>query len=108
MFFLVVATTLANYCTGYTGRLVLRTLNEHRQRSSFSFALGVRSKAKGEALKRALGVDDSVPLVQLDVLHYEEVEAAVRDVKVVINMAGPFWLYGPNVVRCVLVASDSH
>ena len=63
----------------------------------------MRSKSKGEALKKSLGVDDSVPLVQVDVLRYDEVEAAVRDAKVVVNITGPYWLYGPNVVKCVFL-----
>ena len=65
----------------------------------------MRDKTKGGALKKSLGVDDGVPLVQLDVLRYEEVEAAVREVKVVMNLVGPYWLYGPNVVRCVIASS---
>ena len=84
---------------GFTGRLITRYLYSHPQRSSFSFALGVRSKAKGEALKRSLGLDDSVQLVQVDVTRYEDVEAAVKEAKVVINAVGPYWRWGTNVVR---------
>ena len=49
---------------GFTGRLIVRRLCNHPERSSFTFAIGVRSKAKGEALKRSLGIDDDVPLVE--------------------------------------------
>lgn len=59
----------------------------------------MRSKAKGEELKRSLGLDDRVQLIQLDVSSYETVEPAVKDAKVVINAVGPFWRYGANVVR---------
>ncbi|CDO75968.1 hypothetical protein BN946_scf184888.g18 [Trametes cinnabarina] len=89
--------------TGFTGRLITRYLHNHSQRSSFSLGLGVRSKAKGEQLKRSLGLDDSVQVIQLDVSSYETVEPAVRDAKVVINAAGPFWKHGPNVVRACAV-----
>ncbi|KAI0629479.1 Saccharopine dehydrogenase-domain-containing protein [Trametes polyzona] len=89
--------------TGYTGRLITQYLYSHPQRSQFTLALGVRSKAKGESLKQSLALDDSVQLVQLDVTRYEQVEAAVKDAKVVINAVGPYWLWGTNVVRACAV-----
>ncbi|RPD57921.1 hypothetical protein L226DRAFT_538874 [Lentinus tigrinus ALCF2SS1-7] len=85
--------------TGFTGRLITRYLYNHPQRNSFTFAIGIRSKAKGEELKKSLGIDDSVSIVQVDVNSYEDVEAAVKDTKVVINVVGPYWLWGTNVVR---------
>ncbi|OSC96785.1 hypothetical protein PYCCODRAFT_1378483 [Trametes coccinea BRFM310] len=89
--------------TGFTGRLITRYLYNHPQRSSFTLGVGVRSKAKGEELKRSLGLDDRVQLIQLDVSSYETVEPAVKDAKVVINAVGPFWRYGANVVRACAV-----
>lgn len=61
----------------------------------------MRSPAKGEELRKAVGIadDGSVPVLQVDVMKYDMVEAAVRKAKVVINGAGPYWLYGTNVVR---------
>lgn len=59
----------------------------------------MRSKSKGEALKKSLGVDDTVGLVQVDVGDYASVETAVREVRVVINVVGPYWLWGNNIVR---------
>ena len=46
-----------------------------------------------------MGVDESVRVVQVDVAQYSDVEAVVRDVKVVVNVVGPYWLWGKNVVR---------
>ncbi|KAI1786338.1 Saccharopine dehydrogenase-domain-containing protein [Ganoderma leucocontextum] len=92
--------------TGFTGRLIVRYLAKHPQRNTFTFALGVRSKAKGEELKKSVGIadDGGVQVVQVDVMRYEMVEAAVREAKVVINAAGPYWLWGTNVVRaCTLL-----
>ena len=37
----------------------------------------------------------------MDVTNIDEVEAAVRSVKVVINTVCPFWKWGTPVVRCV-------
>ncbi|KAI0645103.1 Saccharopine dehydrogenase-domain-containing protein [Trametes meyenii] len=89
--------------TGFTGRLITRYLYNHPQRASFSLAIGVRSKSKGEALQQSLGLDESVKLVQLDVTRYDQIDAAVKDSKVVINAVGPFWRWGTNVVRaCAL------
>ena len=90
---------MAHAVAGFTGRLVTRYLHHHPQRSSITFAVGVRSKAKGESLKESLGLDGGVQLVQVDVLNYDDVEAAVKDTKVVISTVGPYWLYGENVVR---------
>ncbi len=39
-------------------------------------------------------------IVQVDVNRYEDVEAAVKETKVVINVVGPYWIWGTNVVRC--------
>ncbi len=79
----------------------MRYLAKHPHRNTFTFALGVRSTKKGEELKKAVGIadDGGVPILQVDVMKYEMVEAAVRQTKVVINAAGPYWLWGTNVVR---------
>lgn len=77
----------------------MRTLNNHPQRASFTFAIGARSRTKGEALKVELGVDESVPIVEVDLSTYEHVEVAVKDAKVVLNAVGPYWLWGTHVVR---------
>ena len=79
----------------------MRYLAKHPHRNTFTFALGVRSKAKGEELKKAVGIadDGTVPIFHVDVTKYEMVEAAVRETKVVLNAAGPYWLWGTNVVR---------
>lgn len=84
---------------GFTGRLITQYLYNHPQQSTFTFAIGVRSKAKADTLRQSLGLDDSVPFVELDVASYAQVEAAVKGAKVVINTVGPFWLWGTNVVR---------
>ncbi|KAI0800124.1 Saccharopine dehydrogenase-domain-containing protein [Fomes fomentarius] len=85
--------------TGFTGRLIVRRLHNHPEHSSFTFAIGARSKAKGEALINSLGVDSTVPVVEINLSRYDEVEKVVKDAKVILNVAGPFWLWGQNVVR---------
>jgi short subunit dehydrogenase-like uncharacterized protein len=81
---------------------VTRYLNDHPQRSTFTFAIAARSKMKLENLAQELKLDPNVvPPVQVDVTRSEEVEAAVKMVKVVINTVGPYWRWGTPVVRCV-------
>ena len=46
-----------------------------------------------------MGIDDSVKTVLVDVSRYNDVEAAVKQVKVVINVVGPYWIWGTDVVK---------
>lgn len=87
--------------TGFTGRLITRYLAGHPQRSQFSISIGARSTQKLTTLVKELGLGSDVRLVQVDVTKYEEVERAVKNVKVVINTVGPYWRWGTPVVRCV-------
>lgn len=58
---------------------------------------------KLEELVAELSLDPSIPLVVVDVMKFETVEAAVKDTRVVINTVGPFWRWGTPVVRFVLL-----
>jgi short subunit dehydrogenase-like uncharacterized protein len=87
---------------GYTGRLVTRYLNSHPQRALFTFATAARSPNKLAALYKELDLDEEqVPQVQVDVTKEDELEAAVKMVKVVINTIGPYWKWGTPVVKFV-------
>ncbi len=44
-------------------------------------------------------------MLQVDVTKPDQVVAAVKTAKVVINTVGPFWTYGTPVVRCVILFS---
>jgi short subunit dehydrogenase-like uncharacterized protein len=90
--------------------LITRYLSTHPQRPSFTFSLAGRSRSKLDALLTELSLkssdalapdNTSVGVRQVDVTNIDEVEAAVRSVKVVINTVGPFWKWGTPVVRCV-------
>lgn len=74
-------------------------LNEHRDRSSFTFALAARSKSKLEALVKEFDLSAQVPLVYLDVTNEAQVEEVVKSARVVINTVGPYWKWGTPVVR---------
>lgn len=87
--------------TGYTGALITRYLSAHPQRSQFTLALGARSPQKLNKLIEDLDLPKSVKTVQVDVTKPDEVEAAVKGARVVINTVGPYWLWGTPVVRYV-------
>jgi hypothetical protein len=70
--------------------------------SKFTFAVGARSKAKLEDLVSELSLDDKVHIVRVDVTKPEQVDAAVKKARVVINTVGPFFKWGTSVVAaCV-------
>lgn len=89
--------------TGFTGRLVTRYLYAHKDHGSkFTFAVGARSKSKLDNLVSELSLDVAVNVILVDVTKPEQVDAAVKKFKVVINTVGPFMRWGtPVVAACV-------
>ena len=87
--------------TGFTGALTTRYLAAHPQRQHFTLAIGARSQQKLKKLVQDLNLSSSVKLVQVDVTNEDELEAAVKNTRVVINVVGPYWRWGTPVVRCV-------
>ncbi|EMD32976.1 hypothetical protein CERSUDRAFT_77029 [Gelatoporia subvermispora B] len=85
--------------TGFTGRLITRYLATHPERASFKFAVAARSKSKLEELVRTYELDESVEKLQVDVTDPEQIDAAVRQAKVVLNTVGPYWRWGTPVVQ---------
>ncbi|OSC96784.1 hypothetical protein PYCCODRAFT_1249358 [Trametes coccinea BRFM310] len=85
--------------SGFAGRLITRYLFNHPQRGSFTLGVGVRSEAKGEALRKALGFDETVLVIQVDAGQYEQVEAVVKGAKVVISAVGPYWTCGEAIAK---------
>ncbi|KAJ6578916.1 Saccharopine dehydrogenase-domain-containing protein [Mycena vulgaris] len=88
--------------TGFTGRLITKYLSNHQDSSSFTLALGARSKSRLDDLVSKLGLGSAVQLHVVDVTRPEQIEAAVASATVVINTVGPFWTWGTPVVKaCV-------
>ncbi|KAI0076365.1 NAD(P)-binding protein [Panus rudis PR-1116 ss-1] len=88
--------------TGYTGRLITRYLNDHPQRSEFTYAIAGRSKSKLGQLKKTLNLDESVRTFEVDVTDKDGLEEVIKQVKVVINTVGPYYVWSTPVVRaCV-------
>jgi len=85
--------------TGYTGKLIIRYLSAHPQREHFTLALGARSPQKLQKFIEEYSLSGSVKVVQVDVTKDDEVDAAVKGTRVVINTVGPFWTWGTPVVK---------
>lgn len=88
--------------TGFTGKLITRYLHVHRERDSFTFAIGGRSKTKLGELVADLNLAGDVQVFEVDVTKADQVDEVVRKAKVVINTIGPFFMWGKPVVRCVV------
>lgn len=89
--------------TGFTGRLISKYLATHAQKRLFVLGLGARSEGKLKQLVDELGISDKVDdLVNVNVQDKESIEQAVKRTRVVLNVVGPYWLYGTPVVdACV-------
>lgn len=84
---------------GFAGRLVTRYLYARPDRgSTFTFAIGARSSSKIEDLIAELSLDKTVKVILVDVTKPEQVDEAVKKVKVVINTVGPYIKWGTPVV----------
>ncbi|KAF7983029.1 hypothetical protein HWV62_24676 [Athelia sp. TMB] len=88
---------------GFTGHLITRYLYAHPDRGQkFTFAVGARSKSKLNDLVSELSLDSTVETIVVDVTKPEQIESAVKKVKVVINTVGPYHRWGTPVVgACV-------
>ncbi|KAH8110427.1 Saccharopine dehydrogenase-domain-containing protein [Phellopilus nigrolimitatus] len=85
--------------TGYTGKLITRYLHVHRERGAFSFAIAGRSEARLAELVAELSLDGTVQVLRVDVTNNDELQAAVRTARVVINTVGPYYRWGRPVVK---------
>lgn len=89
--------------TGFTGRLITRYLSQHPQHTQglFSFSVAGRSQSKLQTLVQELSLPPKIPVVQIDVTDYAELETLIKSTRVVINTVGPYWRWGTPVVRYV-------
>ena len=81
---------------------LLKDLLTHPEKDSFTWAIAGRSKAKVNKLAEELSVPSSVERLIVDNNDASDVERAVKNFKVVINLVGPYWKWGgSNVVKQV-------
>jgi short subunit dehydrogenase-like uncharacterized protein len=94
--------------TGYTGRLVAEhLLKTHGAGGSAKWAMAGRSAAKLGAVAKEIGAPDTLPLVVADSDNPASLEAMCLRTKAVITTAGPYQLYGSNLVAaCAKTGTD--
>ena len=103
--------------TGYTGRLVAEhLLKTYGAGDAVKWAMAGRSLAKLSELRDELGAVAPIPLVVADADDLASLETMCHRAKVIITTAGPYQLYGSNLVAacaktgtdCVDLTGESH
>ena len=94
--------------TGYTGRLVAEhLLKTHGVDGAVKWAMAGRSAEKLGEVRDLIGVPASLALIVADAHDPAALEAMARRTKVVITTAGPYQLYGSDLVAaCAKVGTD--
>ncbi len=94
--------------TGYTGRLICEYLHKrYGVDGEVKWAMAGRSRAKLEAVRDAMGIPASVPLVLADADDLSSIKAMVANTKVVLTTVGPYQLYGSELVaQCAVAGTD--
>ncbi len=94
--------------TGYTGRLVAEyLLKTYGVGDSVKWAMAGRSAEKLAEVRDLIGAPTSLPLIVADAHDMAALEAMAQRTKVVITTAGPYQLYGSDLVAaCAKVGTD--
>jgi len=89
--------------TGFVGSRAAAYLFNHPQQREFRFALAGRDRSKLEAVRRQLGEKAAaIDVLVADSSDRKAIDAMVKKATAVINTAGPFALYGDEIVAaCV-------
>jgi len=94
--------------TGYTGRLVAEyLLKTYGMAGTVNWAIAGRNADKLAQVRALLGVPASLPLILADAEQEESLETMASRTKVIISTAGPYQLYGSNLVAaCAKTGTD--
>jgi short subunit dehydrogenase-like uncharacterized protein len=94
--------------TGYTGRLVAEhLLKTYGAEGEVRWAMAGRSAGKLAAVREQIGAPASLPLIVAEAHDPSALAAMARATKVVITTAGPYQLYGADLVAaCVGAGTD--
>ncbi len=94
--------------TGYTGRLVAEhLLKSHGAAGTVKWAMAGRNKDKLAEVRGFIGAPTVMPLIVADSDQRATLEAMAARTKVVISTAGPYQLYGSNLVAaCAKTGTD--
>ncbi|KAI8104528.1 hypothetical protein M9434_003083 [Picochlorum sp. BPE23] len=94
--------------TGFTGRLVAEHMMQRYAKDDIKWAMAGRSKEKVQTIRDSLaekyGVDaESVPILVGDSNDLASLESIASSTDVILSTAGPFSLYGTNVVDAAVL-----
>jgi short subunit dehydrogenase-like uncharacterized protein len=94
--------------TGYTGRLVAEyLLTTYGAAGEVKWAMAGRSQAKLAEVRDLIGAPPSLPLIVADAHDPAGLEAMAGRAKAVISTAGPYQLYGSDLVAaCAAAGTD--
>jgi short subunit dehydrogenase-like uncharacterized protein len=89
--------------------LITRYLHAHRERKAGKFTYAIAGRSKSKLKELAVGIksadvdggEDDLKMFEVDVTNFDEVEALVKQARVIINAVGPYWRWGKPVVKCV-------
>src|ERR1700752_1155584 len=88
--------------TGFVGGRAVHYLAEHAQRDKLRWAIAGRDRRKLEAIKARLAGAAAVDVLTADSADQSAVDIMVARTRVLLNVAGPFVLYGSAIVdACV-------
>ena len=94
--------------TGFTGRLVAEYLNnQYGVNGEVVWAMAGRSLSKLEQVRDEMEISNDVPLVVADSSDIDSINAMVERTAVVCTTAGPYQLYGNELVAaCAAAGTD--
>jgi len=88
--------------TGFVGSRAAEYLAGHAQRDKLHWAIGGRDRHKLEAIRARLAGATAIDVLTADSADQSAVDAMVARTRVLLNVAGPFALYGNAIVdACV-------
>ena len=89
--------------TSVTGRRVAAYLAERAAESGISWAAGARDEARARSVLAEEGVEDA-EVVIADISDPESLRAMAARAKAVVNLVGPYTLYGRPVIEACIAA----
>lgn len=95
--------------SGFTGRIVCEYLRDYSaEKKPLHWGMAGRSRARLQDVQHALNIaQDLVPLISLDNTDTSELIALCCRTSVVLSTAGPYALYGSQLVAaCVETGTD--
>ena len=89
--------------SGFTGRQTARYFADNEETGSLRWAMAGRNQKKLEQVRKDLGAGfEEVPILVADSNDMDAVRSMVSQTRVVLNTAGPFALFGENIVSACI------